>query len=87
MALLRTAIAVLVIAAAAAIVGLVLYKVIRLVIERQLDIDGWLPQIEWTLRAFPKTEDIWPKLVYPTFPKSSPLSMPSIQGTSGAWRV
>jgi len=54
--------------------------------ERQLDVQPYLPRIDWTSRPAPNFDVNWVVLRYPEFPQGSLASTPQIIGTSGAWK-
>jgi len=85
-AFLKALLLVLLIGVGTAIACFLLYRLGRALWERQLDIDAYLPGIDWTLPAIPSFDACWVVIRYPEFSAPSQVPVPRVIGTSGAWK-
>src|SRR5438034_1295506 len=77
---------VLLIGGGSALTCVLLYRLGRILWERQLDISPYLPRIDWTLPAIPTLDTSWVDIRYPEFSSPSRVPIPHVIGTSGAWK-
>jgi len=63
-----------------------LFRVGRSLWHRQLDIEAYLPQIDWTSLSVPDFDTAWAVISYPEFSPSNVELVPHVIGTSGAWK-
>jgi hypothetical protein len=74
------------IVAGTALVCFVLYHLGRKLWKKQLDIEAYLPSIDWSSPAMPSFNTRWADISYPEFPVPSEVPAPHVIGTSGAWK-
>ena len=87
-AFLKALLLVLLIGGGAVLGGFLLYRLGRNLWVRQMDIEGYLPSIDWTVPAIPSFDSAWVDIRYPDV--SSPAHCapaPHVIGTSGAWKA
>ena len=85
-AFLKALLLVLFIVAGTALTCFLLYRLGRIVWKRQLDIEAYLPNIDWSLPTIPSFDTRWIDIRYPEFSAPSPVPAPHVIGTSGAWK-
>jgi hypothetical protein len=69
-----------------ALVCFVLYHLGRILWKKQLDIEAYLPDIDWSLPAIPNFDTRWADIRYPEFSVPSQMPAAHVIGTSGAWK-
>jgi len=69
-----------------ALVGFVIFRLGRRFWERQLDVEAYLPSIDWTLPSAATFDSTWVRLQYPEFPITTHAAADNVVGTSGAWK-
>ena len=87
-AFLKALLLALLIAGGAVLVCFLLYRLGRNLWARQMDVDGFLPIIDWTVPAIPSLNNAWVDMRYPEV--ASPAHHappPHVIGTSGAWKA
>jgi Skp family chaperone for outer membrane proteins len=85
-AFLKMLLLVFLIGGATVLATFLLYRLGRAVWERQLDIEAYLPSIDWSLPVVPGFDSSWVVIRYPEFPAVSPTGSSNIIGSSGAWK-
>ena len=69
-----------------ALVCIVLYHLGRIVWKKQIDIEAYLPGIDWSLPVIPNFDTRWADIRYPEFSVPNQVPAPHVIGTSGAWK-
>jgi hypothetical protein len=72
--------------AGTALACFLLYRIGRNLWKRQLNIEAYLPSIDWTWPAIPSLDSRWLGIRYPEFSAPSHVSVPHVIGISGAWK-
>jgi hypothetical protein len=85
-AFLRALLLAVLIGGGSALACFLLYRLGRRLWERQLDIETYLPRIDWSLPAIPSFGTGWVDIRYPEFSTPSPVLISHVIGTSGAWK-
>jgi hypothetical protein len=85
-AFLKMLLLVFVIGGATVLACFLLYRLGRKAWEKQLDIEAYLPRIDWSLPVVTSFDTGWVDIRYPELPAVSPTSSPHIIGISGAWK-
>jgi hypothetical protein len=87
-AFLKALLLVVLIAGGAALIGFILYRLGRSLWARQMDIEGFLPSIDWTVPAIPSFDSTWIDIRYPEVSFPAYHAPPThVIGTSGAWKA
>jgi len=86
-AFLKALLLVLLIGGRAALVCFLLYRLGRSLWQRQLDIQEFLPNIDWTVPAIPSFDSAWIDIRYPEVSSPAQCAPPHVIGTSGAWKA
>ena len=85
-AFLKALLVIALIAGAVVLVCFLLYRLGRRIWERQLDVEAYLPRIDWALPAIPSFDSTWAVVPYPEFPAANNAPVSHVIGTSGAWK-
>ena len=85
-AFLKMLLLVLLIGVATVLAGFLLHRLGRKVSEKQLDIEAYLPRIDWSLPLAPSFDIGWVDIRYPEFPAVRSPGSSHIIGSSGAWK-
>ncbi len=85
-AFLKVLVLVILIAGATVLACFLLYRLGRKVWEQQLDIEAFVPRIDWSLPVEASFITGWADIRYPEFPAVSPPGSSHVIGSSGAWK-
>ncbi len=87
-AFLKALLLILLIGGVAALICFLLYRIGRSLWARQMDMEGYLPSIDWSLPTIPSFDSVWVDIRYPEVPFPAHCAPPpNVIGASGAWKA
>src|SRR5579859_3660124 len=86
LAFLKSLLLIALICGGVALIGFVLYRIGQNFWSRQLDVEAFVPQIDWSLPAVPTFDSTWLRIRFPEFSLSNAAPGSNVIGKSGAWK-